>query len=145
MMSNCSRNSQKDSTKYSKLTKEEDSDQVGVLEDVVIVPSSGSIQGQSESLLSATLSPCYFCATIDNHRAEVKRIVEKGNSAKIETNFRGLAICTIKTPIGEKPMILRRYTQRIFQRGTKTSNVFQKAQFFLTNCSRKSLLLEPLI
>ena len=140
MMSNCSRNSQKDSTKYSKLTKEEDTDQVGVLEDVVIVPSSGSIQGQSESLPSATLSPCYFCPTIGNHRAQVNRIVEKGNSAKIETNFRDIAICTIKTPIGKKPMTLddieEMYTKN-FPKWNKDFQCFPEGPIFYDKLFKK--------
>ena len=105
-MSNSSRKGQNVSVKYSKRTNEENMDQVGLLEDVVIVPSSGSIRGLPESLESATLSPCYFCPTIENHKAEVNRIVKNGNGAKIETSFRDIPLCTIKTPIGEKPMTL---------------------------------------
>ena len=106
MMFNSSRKRQKFSVKYSKPTNEENIDQVGVLEDVVTVPSSGSIQGPSESLPLVTLSPCYLCPTIENHKAEVNRIVKNGNSAKIETNFRDIPLCTMKTAIGEKSMTL---------------------------------------
>ena len=104
MMSNCSRKWQNGSAKYSKSTNEEDIDQV--LQDVIIVPSSGSIQGLPESLESSTLSPCYFCATIENHKAEVNRIIKNGNGAKIETDFRDIPLCTIKTPVGDQLMTL---------------------------------------
>ena len=104
MTSNSSRQWQNVSVKYSKPTNEENMDQVGLLEDVVIVPSSGSIQGLPESLSSATLSPCYFCPTIENHKAEVNRVVKNGGN--IETNFRDIPLCTIKTPIGDQLMTL---------------------------------------
>ena len=104
MMFNCSRKWANGSVKSSKSTNEEVIDQNGLLEDVVVVPSS--IAGQSEYLLLATFGPCYLCPTIGNHRAEVKRIVENGNGAKIETSFRDIPVCTIKTPVGEKSMTL---------------------------------------
>ena len=75
MMFNCSRKWQKGFAKYLKSTNEEDIDQVGILDDVLVVQSSGSIQHPTESLLLATSSPCYFCQTIGNHRAEVNKIV----------------------------------------------------------------------
>ena len=106
MMFNCSRKWQKGFAKDSKCTNEEDIDKVGILDEVVIVQSSGSIQHPTESLPPATLSPCYFCQTIGKHRAEVNKIVENGNGAIIETSFRDIPLCNIKTPIGEKSMTL---------------------------------------
>ena len=100
MMSNCSRKWQNVSAKYSKSTNEEDIDQVGHL-DVVIVPSFGSIQGLPEPLPPATFDPCYFCPTIDNHKAEVNRIVEAaiGNRPNIDLqSFKSLPLCNIKVP-----------------------------------------------
>ena len=103
MMSNWSTKWQNVCGKYSKFTNEE-VDQVELLDDVVVVPTSGSIQGLSESLPLATFGPCYLCPTITNHKAEVNKIVENGNDAKVETGFRDIPLCTIKTPIGEKSM-----------------------------------------
>ena len=98
MMFNCSRKWQNGSEKSSKSTDKEIIDHNGL--------QSGSIIGQSESLPSATFGPCYLCPTIGNHRAEVKRIVENRICPKIETNFRNIPLCTIKTPMGEKSLTL---------------------------------------
>ena len=57
MMSNWSRKWQNGSVKYSKLRNEENIDQVGFLEDVVVEPSSRSIQGLSQSFNLATFGP----------------------------------------------------------------------------------------
>ena len=106
MMFNCARIRQNGSEKSSKPTNKEISDKNRLLQDVVIVLQSGSIIGHSESLSSVTFGPCYLCPTIGNHRAEVKRIVENGIGPKIETSFRDIPLCTIKTPNGEKSMTL---------------------------------------
>ena len=85
MMPNSSTKWQNVLGKYSKFKNEEDS-----VELLDIVPTSESIQGLSESLPLTTFGPCFLCPTIRNHKAEVNKIVENGNGAKVETGFRGI-------------------------------------------------------
>jgi hypothetical protein len=145
MMSNCSRKWQKGSVKYSKLTNEEDRDQVGLLEEVVIVPSSGSIQGPSESLPSAAFGPCYLCPTVGNHRAEVNRLVEAaiGNRPNIDLqSFKLLPVCNIKVPTasGEEYLCLddieRKYTEN-FPLWEKEFQCFPEGPIFYDKLFKK--------
>ena len=96
------------------------SEQVGLLEDVISVPSYGSIQNLSESLHSPTFGPCYLCPTVCNHREKVNKIVEAaiGNRPNIDLqSFKSLPLCKIKVPTasGEKTLCLddieRKYTE----------------------------------
>ena len=115
MMSNWSRKWQNGSVR-----NEEDIDQVGFLEDVVVVPSSGSIQGLSESSNLPTFGPCYLCPTVGNHREKVNKIVESAikDRPNIDVqSFRLLPLCHIKVPTasGEETLCLddieRKYTE----------------------------------
>ena len=110
-MFNWSRKWKNGSVNYSKLRNEEDIDQVGFLEDVVVEPSSGSIQGLSESLNLPTFGPCYLCPTVGNHKAEVNRIVKAAieNRPNIDLqSFKLLPLCHIKVPTasGEETLCL---------------------------------------
>ena len=108
MMSNFTRKYQ---VKYSKLTNEENMEQVGSLEDVVIVPSSGSTQGLSKSLNLPTFGPCYLCPTVGNHREKVNKIVETAIEKLPNIglqNIKSLPFCHIKVPTvsGEETLCL---------------------------------------
>ena len=75
MMSNWSTKWRNVLGKYSKFTNEDESVEL----DIVTI---------SGSLPLTTYGPCFLCPTISNHKAEVNKIVEIGNRAKLETDLR---------------------------------------------------------
>ena len=106
------------------------SERVPLLEDVVVEPSYGSIQGPFESLHLPTFGPCYLCPTVGNHRAEVNRIVEVaiGNRPIIDIqNLKSLPLCHIKVPTasGEETLCIDDIERKYIEDFPLWDNEFQ--------------------
>ena len=137
MMFNSTRQYQ---VKYSKQTNEENLEQVGSLEEVATVPSSGSTQGLSKSLNLPTLSNCYFCPTIRKHKADVNKAIKNGNSNTTNTNYKDIPFCTIKTPIGEKPLnieVIEEMYMKSFPMWGEDLQCFPEGPIFYGRLSKK--------